>query len=112
MEEIRVAGVIGRTASLVNGTYSHQSDTNRDDDSHSDNFNKSQRFLKISKESKSNTKVWLEYIPAIERWQFKPERGLGKDLCWAYIDSKDGKLFVSSNSRSIEMWTGKGPGSW
>ena len=48
-------------------------------------------------------------ILAIHIRQFKPGNALQRDLCFAYIDSKDGNLLMNNSTKSIDVWTGKGP---
>jgi hypothetical protein len=79
---VLIHGVIGRTASLLNGKYSVYSEPSLK------SANQKLFFRYFKQDLNKPRKIFMEYMSDLKRWQFKPEKGLGIDLCWAYIESK------------------------
>ena len=60
---------------------------------------------------RNDPRKWLEFYAPLRRWQVKPTRGKGLDVCWAYLDSDKlgGEL---TDLVDMSIWTGRGEGSW
>lgn len=125
LQGVHVHGVVGRVANLLNGTYYPVSDKlysilkkkfgikSRHDDFNGSDIQRRQVFCRTVLDSLNKSKrIWLEYLPELKRWQFKPESSLQTDSCYAYIESKEGNLVLANSTKSVDIWTGKGPESW
>jgi hypothetical protein len=91
-ENLFLSGAIGKFADQLNGKFEYIRDSNNGGGS-------------LFRNSKNSTHI--EYLASCKRWQIKATKDIGKDICYAYLDSERPfplRDFNALSGKNVDQW--------